>query len=264
MGAAARSDNDFWLVHASRVSGLLELSLGRPEAAVERLYPLVRRLTNAGGRWTEAWDALPITVEALVSAGELTAAAEVLELLETRNWLSDSAWRRALIDRCRGLVSSAQGDHEAGLAALTSAMEHHGRDTTPFEQARTLLTLGTLQRRTKLRRAARSSLEASLATFERLGARVWADNARAELRRIGGRSPAGDALTRTERQVAELVANGMSNKVTAARLSLTAKTIEANLTRIYAKLGVHSRTELAVLIARDDRTAEVTNRPTAG
>lgn len=249
--AAARSDNDFWILHASRASAVLELSLGRPAAAVACLHPLVRRLTDAGWRWTDAWDALPITVEALVSAGELEPAAEVLELLETRNWLIDSPWRRALIDRCRGLLASAQGDHEAALAALTSAMEHHRRVQTPFEQARTLLALGALQRRMRHRRAARSSLETSLTTFEHLGARLWADNARAELRRIGGRSPAGDALTRTERQVAELVAGGMSNSAAAARLSVTVKAIEANLTRIYAKLGVHSRTELAVLMAKD-------------
>ncbi|MGH3071994.1 MAG: helix-turn-helix domain-containing protein, partial [Gaiellaceae bacterium] len=77
-----------------------------------------------------------------------------------------------------------------------------------------------------------------------LGATVWADRARAELARIGGRSAAG-GLTETERRVAELVADGRSNKEVAAALYVTVKSVEANLSRVYAKLGLRSRTELA-------------------
>jgi hypothetical protein len=87
--------------------------------------PLVQRLTGAGWRWTDAWDALPITVEALVSTGELEAAAELLEMLNDSNRLIDNPWRRALIDRCTGLLASAQGDHQAALAALSSAVDQH-------------------------------------------------------------------------------------------------------------------------------------------
>jgi DNA-binding NarL/FixJ family response regulator len=102
----------------------------------------------------------------------------------------------------------------------------------------------------KQKRAARASLEAALASFEQLGARLWAEKARAELKRIGGRAPGGDALTATEWRVAELVAEGHPNKEIAAALFVTVKAVEANLTRIYAKLGIHSGTELAHLLAR--------------
>jgi DNA-binding CsgD family transcriptional regulator len=74
---------------------------------------------------------------------------------------------------------------------------------------------------------------------------LWAARARAEMARIGGRSPAGDALTVTERRTAELVSRGLSNKEVAAALFITPKTVETQLSRIYAKLGVHSRTALA-------------------
>ena len=87
-----------------------------------------------------------------------------------------------------------------------------------------------------------------MAVFEELGARLWSEKTRTELKRIAGRTPSSDALTPTERRVAELVAEGHPNKEIAARLFVTVKTVEANLTRIYAKLGLRSRTELAGLL----------------
>jgi DNA-binding NarL/FixJ family response regulator len=102
-----------------------------------------------------------------------------------------------------------------------------------------------VQRRALHRHAARESLEASLGVFEDLGAKLWAERARAELARIGGRHAAGDELTPSERQVAALVAEGHTNREVAAALFLAERTIEGHLSSIYAKLGVRSRTELA-------------------
>jgi len=73
---------------------------------------------------------------------------------------------------------------------------------------------------------------------------VWAEHARDELARIGGRRPSKGALTPTERQLAALVAEGRSNKEVAAALFVTPKTVETRLSRIYSKLGIHSRGEL--------------------
>src|SRR5205814_6365878 len=97
-------------------------------------------------------------------------------------------------------------------------------------------------------RAARESLESARAVFEGLGAQLWAERARTELKRIAGRTPAGEVLTPTEQRVADLVAEGHPNKEIAARLFVTVKAVEAHLTRIYAKLGLRSRTELAGLL----------------
>jgi DNA-binding NarL/FixJ family response regulator len=78
-----------------------------------------------------------------------------------------------------------------------------------------------------------------------LGEPLWAERARAEARRLGGRSPSRDALTAGEQRVAELVAQGRSNSEVASSLFVTVRTVESNLTRIYSKLGVRSRAELA-------------------
>jgi DNA-binding NarL/FixJ family response regulator len=115
----------------------------------------------------------------------------------------------------------------------------------PFELGRTLLALGATQRRARQRRAARESLAEALTTFDGLGAPLWADRARAELGRIGGRTPAGERLTPAEARIAELVARGLTNREAAAELVVAVHTIEAALTRVYAKLGVRSRSELA-------------------
>jgi DNA-binding NarL/FixJ family response regulator len=119
----------------------------------------------------------------------------------------------------------------------------------PFERARVLLLLGRVQRRATHKRAARATLEQAVASFDRLGARRWADNARDELARIGGRAPARGTLSETERQVVALVTQGLSNKEVASALFVTPKAIEANLSRVFAKTGVRSRSELAALAA---------------
>jgi DNA-binding NarL/FixJ family response regulator len=121
----------------------------------------------------------------------------------------------------------------------------------PLERARTLLALGELQRRAKQLRAARETLREALASFESLGSPVWAERAREELGRVGGRTPSRDGLTPTERRVAELVAEGRSNKEVAAALVVSPKTIDGHLSNIYAKLGIHSRTQLARRIAAE-------------
>ena len=122
---------------------------------------------------------------------------------------------------------------------------------SPFERARTLLIYGTILRRIKRRKDAREAIEAALSIFEGLPAPVWADNARAELARIGGRATSGDGLTEGERRIAELVAAGNSNKETAAALFLSVHTVEGALKRVYRKLGVHSRTELSRRLSSD-------------
>ena len=87
------------------------------------------------------------------------------------------------------------------------------------------------------------SLEEALAVFEKLGAPLWAERARAELARIGGRA-SGDELTPTEAQVAARAAAGETNREIAEALFMSVKTVEANLSRVYRKLDVSSRRQL--------------------
>jgi DNA-binding NarL/FixJ family response regulator len=105
-------------------------------------------------------------------------------------------------------------------------------------------------RRTRHRHAARIALGEALAEFERLGAPRYATAARSELQHVGGRAPAGaHQLTRAEERVARLVASGLSNKDVAAELYVAVSTVEATLTRVYRKLGIRSRSQLARSLA---------------
>ena len=123
----------------------------------------------------------------------------------------------------------------------------------PLELARTRLAYGSALRRSRQKAAARRELEAACSGFEAIGARVWAARAHAELGRVGGRPPSSGALTPTERRVAELVAEGLQTKQVASRLFVSPKTVEGHLSRIYGKLGVGSRTELAHRLGEGDR-----------
>ena len=119
----------------------------------------------------------------------------------------------------------------------------------PFELARTLLALGTVQRAARHKRAARESLQRAAEIFEQLGARLWLEKARSELGRIGGRIPTDGVLSETERRIVELVVAGRRNREVADELNLSPNTVAWNLSKVYRKLGVSSRTELAAQIA---------------
>jgi DNA-binding NarL/FixJ family response regulator len=119
-----------------------------------------------------------------------------------------------------------------------------------------LLALGEVQRRAKQRRIARETLQQALEIFEQLGARLWVDRARNEIARLGGRAPTGDALTPSEQRIADLVAEGMTNKEVAAVLVIADRTVESALTQIYRKLDVRSRTELARKVLGTERGGE--------
>jgi DNA-binding CsgD family transcriptional regulator len=191
------------------------------------------------------------TLEALIAVGELEEAERRLAPWESRARALDRTWAIAITARCRALLLAARGDVGGSFAAFDEALAHHARSLYPFEHARTLLALGTTQRRAKQRGAARATLEQALGMFEGLGAPLWADKARAELARIGGRAPSRGELTEAERRIAALVAESRTNREVAAALFLTEHTVETALTRVYRKLGVRSRAELAVRLARE-------------
>jgi DNA-binding CsgD family transcriptional regulator len=149
----------------------------------------------------------------------------------------------------RGAIQAARGNHDDALQSLERAVQLHEGVGRPFDRAWTLLLYGQTLRRAKRKKRARETLEEALGEFERLGASLWAERTRAELARIGGRAPSG-GLTPTEERIAALVAGGKSNKEVAAELFVTVRTVETNLSRIYAKLGLHSRGELAAWLAR--------------
>ncbi len=250
--ASGEEHGDPWVAGISLwVLGFLELSLGRLAEADRHLSRAWQISESIGlaepGQWRFHADHL----EALIGLGELGRAEEFLSGFEERARATSRPWALATAARCRALLLAARGNPDAAAAAAEEALTQHERLPMPFERARTLLAQGQLRRRAKQKRAARESLREALQIFERLGAPLWAERARAELRRIGLRPPAPLELTPTEERVAELVAAGHTNREAAQALFLSVHTVEDNLRRIYRKLGVRSRTELAA--KRPDR-----------
>jgi DNA-binding CsgD family transcriptional regulator len=226
--------------------GFLELSLGDNAAAVEWLWPVAERLRSSPAVDPGLPHAAPIpdAVEALIAVGRTGDAESVLAVWEDVGARLRRRRVQATSARCRALLSAADGDLGSALEYAEAAAALHRRVELPFDAARTLIVLGSVQRRKMQKAAARASLEEAVESLETMGARLWAERARAELARIGGRARAG-GLTPTEERVAALVAEGRSNKEVAEALFVSVRTVEANLTRIYAKLGIRSRTELA-------------------
>ena len=129
---------------------------------------------------------------------------------------------------------------------MDQALAEHERLPDPFELGRTLLVAGNVRRRARQKRPAREALERAAQVFADLGAITWAAKTDDELRRVGGHSTEPHQLSPTERRVATLVGQGKTNKEIARDLFVSVKSVEANLTRIYSKMRIRSRTELAV------------------
>lgn len=231
--------------------GFLELSEGNAREAVTQLLPLAAHLDAAGVGEPGVMRFVPDAVEALLTLGEFEGAESLLVAHERRAERLLRASALATAGRCRGLLLAARGDAGSAIAHIEEVLSRGALDRMPFERARTLLALASARRRARQKRGARDALERSLEAFETLGASLWAEKARAEHSRIGGRAPSPGALTPTERRVAALVAQGGSTKEVAAALVVSAKTVEGHLSKIYAKLGVRSRAELAHRLSAD-------------
>lgn len=226
------------------VLGLVALASGDGSASLDWFAKADRRAALMG--WGEPslrwWTA--DQVELLLENGRVDDAVALLDKWEADASRVARPWVLAHVTRCRGLVAGARGDVDHALALLGQAVAEHEAVGDPFGQARGLLAFGILSRRARRKRPARDAIETALTRFEAIGAASWAARARAELGRIGGRTPQ-HGLTEAERRVAELVARGRTNQEVAASLFLGERTVASHLTHIYAKLGIRSRTELA-------------------
>ena len=231
----------------------LESSLGHHQAAAKLLTPLLdadakrpRATELATGSY------LPDAIEALISLGRCDEAELLVDRLERNGRRLDRPWMLAIGGRCRALLDAALGNLEAANDAIEAAMVHHDRLPMPFERARSQLVLGQLQRRQRRKDEARATFTTALAGFDALNTPLWSDRARLELARANSGPHIGGTLTPTERAVAELTAAGMTNRDVAAGLFISPKTVEANLTRVYRKLNIHSRAQLGRYMGQFD------------
>jgi ATP/maltotriose-dependent transcriptional regulator MalT len=225
--------------------GFLELSLDDYDAALGALEPLLAAL-DAGKNGTELIMAgsVPLAAETLISLGRTAEAEPLIDRLEANGRSLDRAWMLATGGRCRALLQAARGDLDGALESAQRAMTEHGRLPMPFERARTQLVLGQLQHRHRRKDDAVITMKQALKAFEDLNTPLWAERARAELNRSGDGSRRDTALTPSEQRVADLAATGLTNREVAAALFISPKTVEANLARVYRKLGIASRAEL--------------------
>ena len=233
------------------VLGLVALSNADVAAADEWLAQADSHAASMGWREPSVrwWTA--DRVELLLELGRIDDAVKLLDVWEADALRVERGWVLAHVTRCRGLVAAARGDVETALGFLGRALVEHETIGDPFGRGRALLALGIVRRRIRQKRPAREAIEAALEAFETLGAAGWAARARAELGRIGGRTRA-EGLTAAERRVASLVAAGRTNREVAAALFLAERTVASHLNHIYAKLGVRSRTELALRLRADE------------
>ena len=230
------------------IPGLVDFWTGDATAAAAGFAAAEETASAAG--WQEPnmrwWRA--DYVETLLELGRPDDAVHLLDTWEADATRAGRDWVLAHVARCRGLVAAARAEVEEAQRLLEQAVARHEAVGDSFGRARALLALGVVRRRARQKRAAREAIEAALAGFEELGAASWAEKARAELGRVGGRTRV-EGLTPAERRVADLVAEGRTNREVAATLFLGERTVASHLTHIYAKLGVRSRTELARRLA---------------
>jgi DNA-binding CsgD family transcriptional regulator/nucleoside-triphosphatase THEP1 len=246
-----RSGSQLLTTSTVGVIGFLEVSLGDYRAAIKALEPLLPPIL-AAPEATEILVAgfLPDAVESLIQLGRPSEAEPLIDALESNGRRLDRAWMLAVGGRCRAMLLAACGDLTGASEAVEAAMVEHDRLAMPFERARTQLFLGQLQRRRRMKSVAAATLRSVEETFDVLGTELWADRARAELARVkvGPQNPGG--FSAVEQRVAELVATGMTNREVAAALTISPKTVETNLGRVYRKLGIRSRAELGRFIGQ--------------
>jgi len=245
LAAGLRSNSHTRLDWPITTLGFLEVSRGDYAAALNVLQPLLSRLDAApDSAEIMVADFVPDAVEALIQLGRLAEAEPLIERLERNGRRLDRAWMLAIGARCRAMLLSASGDLNAATSTAWQAIAEHERLPMPLERARTQLLLGQIQRRQRRKEAAAETLREALTAFEEMGIPLWADRVRAELARCVTVPRRPTELTPAERRVAELAASGMTNRDVASALFVSPKTVEVNLSRVYRKLGIHSRAEL--------------------
>ena len=223
---------------------LLDLGLGRLDDTVERLTALHSAPPGVAHPFY-VHASVSDLVEAAMRTGRRDVAQAAYERLARFERDGAAPAFFALSARCRALMATgAEAEQQ-----YADALAHHAEQANPIDRARTELLYGEFLRREKRRSDARAHLRNALSEFELLRAEPWAERARTELRATGEtarkRDPStAEDLTPQELQIARLVAEGNSNKECAARLFLSPRTVEYHLRKVFAKLGIASRSDL--------------------
>lgn len=245
---AARRGERPGVARIRTVLGVLALSEGDATSAVAELTEATRLMDEMGYANPGAIPAMPNAIEALASAGDIDAAARLLPELERQAERLDNDLVRAMVERARSVLLLATGAPEAAAAAAGAAAASFDRLGFRPDAARARITEGRAWIRAHRRSHAAEVLADARARFVAMGATLWAARATEELERVAPGRATG-AITATEGRIAQLVAEGLQNREIAGTLFLSVATVEAHLTRIYRKLDLRSRAELARYVA---------------
>jgi DNA-binding CsgD family transcriptional regulator len=220
---------------------VLDLGLGRYQSALDHALTVYQDDPPGVGNLV-----LPLIVEAGVRAGQPQAAAAALARMSERAQTAGTPWGLGLLARCQALMS---GDEQAE-ARYRESVELLSQVPVALDLAHTRLLFGEWLRRRRRRSEARTHLRAAHQLFDSCGAIPFAERARTELLATGEhvrkRAPYTQTdLTAQERQVALLAAGGNTNAEIASRLFITVSTVEFHLNKVFRKLGITSRRQLA-------------------
>jgi DNA-binding CsgD family transcriptional regulator len=187
--------------------------------------------------------------EAAAHIDRFDAARERVAQVEAMTGGEPGAWVALILRHARALVAEPAQAGERFHEALASDLTRW-----PFQRARIQLAYGQWLRRQRRVAESRAVLRAARDTFDALGCAPWSTQARRELRASGERSrrrvpEARDQLTAQELQIAQLAADGLTNREIGHRLFLSHRTISTHLYRVFPKLGITSRAELAAALA---------------
>jgi DNA-binding CsgD family transcriptional regulator len=251
----AQAQKSWWAAVLLSVLGFVEFAAGDYRAADDALSQMRQLFDQIGIRDGLLDRTEPFHAELLAELGHLDRARGALAQLEHRGRTFPRTWIDVTLPRTRAIVLAAEGDLRGALEALESLDLGTGA-RLPHELGWTWLTKGRLHRRAKQRRAAADAFAQAAAIFDRLGAVAWAERAHKELDLVRPRRRAPDELTATELRVAELAAAGITNREIARAVFVSEKTVEAHISRVYRKLGIHSRAELGARMAGNPASSQ--------
>ncbi|WP_034278299.1 AAA family ATPase [Haloechinothrix halophila] len=266
MLAALRGDRETTRLRLDdAASGVVERGLGRPgslaswaaacaDLAADRPADALHRFRrmSAGPTWSFSpirVMATPHYVEAAVRCGKQRDAANAVTHFERWANTTGGQARVALAHRCRGLLTDHPGESEEHF---TEAIRLHRSAGASYDLAYTELLLASRLRRHRKPRQAREILIEAAQVFDDLDAHRWRDHARRELRACGypvdrPSDGASSELTPQQGRIAELVAEGATNREIAATLFISHRTVDHHLRNIFERLNIRSRVELAAL-----------------